>query len=110
MYTESEASRKWCPRRTTEGATCLGSGCMAWRWMDRECGRFVAVPGLLEEVEPAGRPAEVPAHWEYVGPVRERNGVKRYGGWREPAEEARMRRRGYCGMAATGGDGGQGWA
>ncbi len=34
--TEEEAKTKWCPYTTlgdtTEG--CIGSGCMAWRWIN----------------------------------------------------------------------------
>jgi hypothetical protein len=32
--TEDEAKTKWCPKIEHRGwGKCIGSGCMAWRWM-----------------------------------------------------------------------------
>lgn len=43
--TEQEASRKWCPNRELRqnaNACCIGSECMAWRWIPDELVAFVA--------------------------------------------------------------------
>jgi hypothetical protein len=36
LLTEDEAEKRWCPFADRVGRhgfpTCLGSGCMAWRW------------------------------------------------------------------------------
>ena len=63
--TEDEAKTKWCPQtlhatlRVTDhvklpvemsGALCIGSKCMAWRWLDDEPGCEAGFCGL------AGRP------------------------------------------------------
>lgn len=44
MLTEKEAVEKWCPimayKHNGNGADCIASRCMAWRWYDAEFERI----------------------------------------------------------------------
>jgi hypothetical protein len=49
--TEDEAKTKWCPKIEHRGwGKCIGSGCMAWRWINPDSEAPEGFCGL------AGRP------------------------------------------------------
>jgi hypothetical protein len=119
IHTEAEAKGKWCPMvragmygegtlssgrmvavnrdpREPDLAPCIGSACMMWRWFDlAPACRRVAFGDLNEE--PA-RPAHVPASWKWCSWEGELPFSATWG-WLEPDEEAKARRRGYCGLS-----------
>lgn len=75
-------------------ARCLGSDCMAWRWMKMPQARFVkAGVGINDEPE---RPAHITPEWDWV-PAEEDDGA--VGGWLEPESQSADRRVGFCGLA-----------
>ncbi len=46
--TEDEAKKKWCPKarensRRVFSDSCIGSGCMAWRWSKIESSSEVLI-------------------------------------------------------------------
>lgn len=101
MVREETAKTKWCPHArlpATDGgaynrmrvsgenmsppsSTCIGAGCMAWRW------------GSLEPHKISHTPVE---GWEHC-PADEAGEWQEY--WLEPQEEAAKRRLGWCGLS-----------
>lgn len=119
LRTEAQAQETWCPfARVREyvsddpadnpvinrlfagdpddGAMCLASRCMAWRWARPEVmKRVLGAADRMALVEPA-RPAIVPKTWEFRphDPDEDTRAC-----WMQPEEEARAERPGFCGLA-----------
>ena len=99
MMTEEEAKKKWCPhvrlgdsasnRWSTEvnlggiapAQSCIGSGCMAWRWKET----FEQMPSKGEATPEKDKPKGEGWHYELV----QGSGV-----WRRSTFVT-----GYCGLA-----------
>jgi len=120
LLTETQAAKKWCPHvRFAFGdddsaanrwesvsetllapskCQCIGSDCMAWRWLDpsvKPAMRNVLGNSWAEtEADTDGRPPEVPADWEFC-PATDEDAAC----WREPEAAANAKRRGYCGLS-----------
>lgn len=99
--TEDEAKTKWCPfartsdddgstfnrrwdGKVSEAAACLGSGCMAWRWLQKPMRQASWTPVEGWEHSPAD-PGD-PEDRDY---------------WLQPQEDAVRQRPGYCGLAGA---------
>lgn len=79
--------------------TCIGSGCMAWRWEGNPIC-YVRLPDdsahACAETEPP-RPASLRDSWRWDSS----GAAEGESCWVEPIEEAQARTRGYCGLAST---------
>jgi len=95
--TEKNASQKVCPFRLTDHNSdqhCIGSRCMAWRWIEPERCNVQLYFAAHNEVIPKGgpqRPFHIPNSLEWF------ENDEGECGWIEPEENAALRRLGYCG-------------
>jgi hypothetical protein len=99
-FTEIEACVKICPMSENLSHTCIGSKCMAWRWVEvsnpsNGVQRFYVAdnPSAQNELE-AGKRPEYCKNWQFMPCIDEP------AGWLEPKSEADLRRQGYCGLAS----------
>lgn len=152
MLTEKESGAHWCPfsrvailrddgsvepnstsyNRLDEdngtlvpaGSFCIGSRCMAWRWIDSGTQRWKTWEGyhyppelstnseervawINENVkEPDERPDDVPASWVWqpaeVAFTDQRYPYVKAPRWLQPEEEAKANRHGYCSLMERG--------
>jgi hypothetical protein len=106
ILTEREAGAYFCPNMLAIKGGCMGSRCMAWRWLESTSfGGFT--PGFLmaddrEATKEPERPTYVPRSWIFKAFHGEQDLPA---GWIEPEEEFRDRvfnkRRGFCGLAGV---------
>jgi hypothetical protein len=94
IFTEAEAVEKLCPLARNEN--CVASNCACWRWVPNTGERhfYVAKNQTAIEEKDAGPKPDQCADWEFF-PYQWGHSA----GWLEPTKEARLRRRGYCGLA-----------
>ena len=119
LLTEAEAKKKNCPFAPLgiiasaqcgevpalweSWCGCTASKCMAWRWKDMHVVQLVRHPKTQKEARQSAepeRPADLPSTWGWCGDAWECDGEDNY--WCEPASDAALRRRGYCGLAGRG--------
>lgn len=86
-----------------ETVKCIGDACACWRIappISPETGaqRFYIANNLSarREKDAGPKPSIVPSSWEFI-PYSDENAAR----WIEPAEEARRRQVGYCGVAGA---------
>ena len=101
ICTKKEANKKFCPNKTVGiEAFCDASHCMAWVWVNGGVTRGFRTPDIPAEkiqTEEPKRPDDLSASWVWDGSIY-RGNPDLSNGWREPAEEAEARHRGYCGL------------
>jgi len=97
ILTEEEAKDKLCPMSFNHPEStlkCYGSKCMWWRVAYHPERRKQRAPAFDLVAEPK-RPKTVPGSWHWVPHFGDDSQIA---GWEEPWEEAKKRRKGYCGM------------